>query len=146
MSRSLTILLGRLGKDPEVRRTQGGTAVCSLSVATDEKRKDQNGNWEKVTDWHKVVVWGNLAENCGKYLQKGRQVYIEGKNKTRKYNHNGVDKYVTEVVAKTVQFLGGNNSSEQGNFGNSQAEANYGQPTYDGMGGGVTFDDDDIPF
>lgn len=101
------IILGNLGRDPEVRYTNGGTAVCSLSVATARKYKKGNDDVEE-TEWHRVVVWGKQAEASGKYLAKGRQVYIEGRLQTRSYDDkDGAKRYTTEIVADVVQFIGG---------------------------------------
>ena len=101
------IVLGRLGKDPELRYTQGGTAVCSMSVATSEKRKDNQGNTQENTEWHRIVVWSKAAENCSKYLAKGREVYIEGRLQTRSWeDNNGQKRYATEIIANQVQFIG----------------------------------------
>lgn len=99
------IIVGRLGGDPEIRTTAGGTGVASFSVATSEKYKDRNGVMQESTEWHRVTVWDKLAELCGKYLTKGSQVYLEGKLKTSSYEKDGVKHYKTEVVAQTVTFL-----------------------------------------
>jgi single-strand DNA-binding protein len=100
------ILLGNLGKDPEVRYTQSGSAVANFSLATTERRK-QGDEWGDHTEWHNIVVFGKTAENCGQYLQKGSQVYLEGRIQTRKWeDREGNTKYMTEIVAFDVQFLG----------------------------------------
>ena len=99
------ILLGNLGKDPEVRYTQSGSAVANFSIATTERRK-QGEEWVDHTEWHNIVVFGKTAENCGQYLQKGSQIYLEGRIQTRKWeDRDGNTKYMTEVVAFDVQFL-----------------------------------------
>lgn len=101
------ILVGNLGRDPEVRYVQSGNAVCTMSIACTERRKDGD-NWKDHTEWMKVVTFGKTAENAGQYLAKGRQVYVEGRLQTRQYkDKDGVEKYATEVVAHTVLFLGG---------------------------------------
>lgn len=102
------ILLGRLGQDPELRYTPSGVPVCNLSVATSESFVDKNGQKQESTEWHKIVIWNKLAENCAKYLGKGRQVYLEGKLATRSWDDkdSGQKKYITEIVAQTVQFIG----------------------------------------
>ncbi len=101
------IIVGRLGADPELKHTQNAQAVARLSVATSENWTDKNGQKQERTEWHRIVVWGKLAELCGKYLSKGRQVYVEGRLQTRSWEDNqGQKKYSTEVVANTVQFLG----------------------------------------
>lgn len=100
------ILVGRLGRDPEVRHTQSGQPVASLSVATDESYKDKQGNKVESTEWHNVTAWGKTAEFIGAYLSKGRLVYVEGKLKTEKYtDHQGVEKYTTKIVADRVQAM-----------------------------------------
>jgi len=102
-------LIGNLGQDPELRYTQNQTAVCTLSVATTENRLNASGEREPQTTWHRVVVWSKQAENCNKYLGKGRQVYVDGRLQTRSWeDQNGNKRYTTEVVAQSVLFLGGN--------------------------------------
>ena len=102
------ILVGRLGADPEVKSTQSGRAVCNLSVATSEQWKDkQSGQKQEKTEWHRVTVWGDQAENCGKFLAKGRMVYVEGKLQTRSYDKDGQKHYATDIVADRITFLGG---------------------------------------
>jgi len=102
------IIVGRLGADPEVRYTPGGQAVARLSVATSENWTDKQGQKQERTEWHRIVVWGKLAEVCGQHLSKGRQVYIEGRLQTRSWDDktSGQKKYSTEINASTVQFLG----------------------------------------
>lgn len=101
------IIVGRLGNDPEVKTISPGQNVARFSVATSENWTDKMGNKQERTEWHRVVVWGKLAELCGKYLQKGRQVYIEGRLQTRSWDDpNGQKRYATEIVANQVQFLG----------------------------------------
>lgn len=116
------LLIGRLGKDPEVRATQGGSAICNFSLATSESWS-KDGNKEEKTEWHRIVFFGKQAEIAGKYLKKGKQVYIEGRLQTRtwKDKETGKDCYATEIVGNTVQFLGdsGQKESEQ------QATHNY---------------------
>jgi single-strand DNA-binding protein len=108
MSVNKVILVGNLGRDPEVRFTAGGKAVARFSVATSEVWNDTEGTRQERTEWHNVVVWGKQAESCGQYLQKGRQVYIEGAIRSRQYDDKeGNKKYITEVIAQRVQFLGG---------------------------------------
>jgi single-strand DNA-binding protein len=102
------ILIGNLGSDPEVRYTPSGSAVANFNIATNESWKDKNGQDQDRTEWHKIVVWGKQAENCGEYLSKGRTVYIEGRLQTRSWDDKeGNKRYTTEIVANTVQFLGG---------------------------------------
>src|SRR5262245_696094 len=102
------ILIGNLGADPELRYTNTGSAVANIRIATNEQWTDKNGERQERTEWHQIVVWGKQAENCGKYLRKGRSVYIEGRLQTRQWeDQSGNKRYTTEVVAQTVQFLGG---------------------------------------
>ena len=123
-SMNKVMILGNLGNDPEVRHTQGGNAVANFSVATSETRGSGDDQRE-YTEWHRVVVWGKLAETCGQYLKKGRQVLVEGRLQTRSYEDTeGVKRYATEIVAREVQFLGGRN----------------------GNGGGEGDNPDDVPF
>jgi single-strand DNA-binding protein len=101
------IIVGRLGKDPEVRTVGNGGTVAQITVATSENWVDKEGHKQERTEWHRVVAWGKLAEICGKHLSKGRQVYVEGRLQTRSWeDQQGVKKYSTEIVASTVQFLG----------------------------------------
>ncbi len=100
------ILVGNLGHDPELRYTQGGTAVVNFSVATNEKWKDKDGNDQERTEWHRIVVWGRSAENCAQCLQKGSSVYIEGQLQTREWeDKDGNKRTTTEINARSVQFL-----------------------------------------
>ena len=99
------ILLGRLGADPELRHTPSGQSVANFNMATNE-RVQREGSWEDRTEWHRIVVWGKLAERCDQYLNKGNQVYVEGRIQTRKWqDREGTDRYTTEIVAFSVQFL-----------------------------------------
>ena len=100
------ILLGNLGKAPEVKQLENNNKVARFSVATHESYKDRSGEWQEITDWHNVVVWGAIAERAEKSLQKGSTVFIEGKLKTRKWTDSaGVEKYTTEVVASILRIL-----------------------------------------
>lgn len=114
MSVNKVILIGRLGNNPEIRYTPSGAAVANFSMATNETWNDKNGQKQERTEWHRVVVWGKLAQLCGEYLMKGRQAYIEGRLQTRQWqDKDGQTKYTTEVIATMVQFLGGP-SAERG--------------------------------
>jgi len=107
MSINKVILVGHLGKDPELRYTPTGTPVATFSLATSEKFKDRDGQPQERTEWHNIVAWRGLAEICDKYLHKGKQVYIEGKITTRKYqDRDGQDRYITEIIADQMQMLG----------------------------------------
>ena len=117
------ILLGNLGKDPEVKYTQSGMAVARFSLATTERAKDKDGNWNDKTEWHNVVAFGRTAEVAGEYLKKGRSVYIEGRLQTRKYtDKDGVEKYATDIRVDQMQMLG----SRQGQ-GAPAGDDDYGQ-------------------
>jgi single-strand DNA-binding protein len=130
------ILIGNLGKDPEVRYTSGGQAVASIRIATSRSWTDkQSGQKKEETEWHDVEVWGKQAEQCGEYLSKGRQVYVEGRLKTDKWQdkQSGQDRYRVKVVADTVRFLGGGGGGAQRSAGP--------RPSHDEMGPPPGFDD-----
>lgn len=170
------IILGRLGQNPELKYIPSGQAVCQMSVATSESFKDRNEQMQERTDWHRVQVWGKMAENCAKYLQKGRQVYVEGRLQTRSWDDKeGKKQYVTEIVASQVVFIGsgghgegggdegrddsrgaarGGSGGGGGGYGggrasgpSSQQRKAQSEPAV-GEGGGELFDgaDDDVPF
>jgi single-strand DNA-binding protein len=146
------ILIGNLGKDPEVRYTQGGAAVANFSVATNEKWT-KDGQTQEKTEWHRIVVWGKTAENCGQYLKKGRSVYIEGRLQTRKWtDKEGRDQYTTEIVAQFVQFLGSKGDGGGGtrgggdDFGPPPPDFETSGPTSGGSSGGGGSSDNDVPF
>ena len=145
------ILVGNLGKDPEVRFTPSGRAVAKFPIATTESWMDQENSRQERTEWHNVVVWGKQAESCGQYLAKGRQVFIEGAIRSRSYDDkDGNKRYITEIVAQRVQFLGsssgggsgggGRGTSAEGGGGSSGAGGNF-----DEFGGGQ-IPEDDVPF
>jgi len=137
------MLIGNLGKDPEVRYTTSGAAVASFSVATTEKFKNKSGEWEEKTEWHNVTLWSRLAEIAGEYLSKGKTVYIEGRLQTRKWqDKDGKDRYTTEIVGEKMQML----SAKGDGGGRSGGGRSGGEPTaaYDDP---VSYNqDDDIPF
>lgn len=147
------IIVGRLGNDPEMKTINPNSTVTRLSVATSENWVDKNGQKQERTEWHRIVVWGKLAEICGKYLAKGRQVYVEGRLQTRQWEDQGQKKYSTEIIANTVQFLGGANERTQGG-GNSYAQGMSGASTgssddfgFNDFGPEPSFDNsDEIPF
>ena len=101
------ILIGNLGRDPEMKYTSSGTPVCKLSLATTRSWTNKSGERTEETEWHRVTVWGKTAEHCNNYLAKGRSCYVEGRLRTSSYEQDGVKKWSTEIVAETVQFLGG---------------------------------------
>ncbi len=116
MSVNKAILVGNLGKDPELRYTPSGTAVCTFSLATTDRFKNKQGEQQERTEWHNIVVWAGLAEICGKYLTKGKQIYIEGRIQNRSYDdRDGNKRYITEIVANEMQML--SRAGEQGGGG-----------------------------
>ncbi len=143
------MLIGNLGRDPELRYTTSGQAVASLAIATSEKFKNKNGEMEERTEWHRVTLWGKLAEIAKEYLAKGRTVYIEGRLQTRKWtDRDGNDRYTTEIVGDRMQMLGGRGgdggsgggAARRDNFSQepvAEPVVNYDEPVYQ---------DDDIPF
>jgi single-strand DNA-binding protein len=135
------ILVGNLGKDPEMRYTAEGLAVANFNIATSDAWKDKNtGEKKERTEWHRIVAFGKLGEICGEYLSKGRQVYVEGRLQTRSWEKDGVTRYTTEIVASEVQFLG---TREGGN----SFKDNQGQQQRPGPGpSNMEPVDDDIPF
>lgn len=136
MTVNKAILVGNLGKDPELRSTQGGNPVATFSLATSERRKDREGNWTDHTEWHNIVVWGRTAEQVARFCRKGKQVYIEGRIQSRKYqDKEGKDRYITEIVAENVRFLGGGDR-EGGGGGGGYERGGGGGGGYGGGGGG----------
>lgn len=124
MSVNKVILLGRLGGDPELKYTPSGAAVCNFSLATNEAWTDKAGQKQEKTEWHRVVVWGKMAELCNQYLSKGRQAFIEGKLQTRSWDdNNGQKKYTTEINATTVQFIGDRGQAGVGTHQTQNAQA-----------------------
>jgi single-strand DNA-binding protein len=153
------ILVGNLGADPELKYTPSNRPVCNLSIATNEVFKDKGGQRQERTEWHRVTVWGEQAENCSKYLAKGRMVYIEGRLQTRSWDDktDGKKRYSTEIVADRVTFLGG--GAEGGAAGGARkggrSWGDEGGAQASGGGGGAAEpeghgppppSDDDIPF
>ena len=128
------ILLGNLGRDPELKYTPSGAAVANFTIATNETWKDKDGQKQEHTEWHRVVVWGKLAEICGEYLHKGRQVYVEGSIRTRTYkDREGNEKSVTEIKADSMVMIGkGEGQAKGGERGAAEKEPEY--------------SDEDIPF
>lgn len=106
------MIIGNLGKDPEVRYLPSGQAVANLNVATNEKWKDKDGNLQEKTEWHRIVLFGKQAEVAGQYLNKGSQVYIEGRLQTREWEKDGQKRYTTEIVGREMVFLGGRGDGE----------------------------------
>lgn len=136
------ILIGRLGRDPEMRYTPSGQPVANFSIATDETYTGKDGQKVEKTEWHRIVVWGKQAEFCGNYLAKGRLVYIEGKIETRKWtDKDGVEKYTTEIKADRVQGLD-SRQSEGGYTQAPQFQKNQGGPQGGAQSGGRGYEDD----
>lgn len=140
MSRGINkvIIVGNLGADPDTRYSGSGNAICTMSVATSESWTDkQSGQKQERTEWHRVKLFGKLAEICQEYLRKGRQVYIEGSLRTSKYTgKDGVERYSTDIIARDLQMLGGQSSEQR----KAPAPAPQAAPVDGG------FEDDDIPF
>lgn len=123
-------LIGNLGKDPEVRHLESGSAVGKFSVATNESYKDKAGEWQTNTEWHNIVCWRNLAERAERTLKKGSLVYVEGKLTSRKWqDQEGNDKYITEVVANTFRLLEKREEGSGGGYTNNFPSANDELPT-----------------
>ncbi len=148
MSVNRVILIGKLGADPEVRYTSGGSAVATFSIATNERWNDKNtGERQERTEWHRIVAWGRLGEICGEYLSKGKQVYIEGRLQTRSWDdRDGNKRYMTEVVAANMVMLGspsGGSGRPMDDFSEDDAPRSRKSPP---SGPKTPPDDDDIPF
>jgi single-strand DNA-binding protein len=156
------ILIGHLGKDPEVKFTPQGTPVAKVTVATNSKFKGKDGNWQETTEWHNVVLWQRLAEIAGEYLKKGGQVYIEGRLQTRSWDdkQTGQKKYMTEIVANDLVLLGGRGQggeytgSSRGSSSSASSSASTGGNNFDqsapepehAPAGSSPITDEDIPF
>ena len=147
------ILVGRLGADPKVRYTSNGGAVAHFNVATIESWLDKSGQRQERTEWHRIVVWGKLAELCGQYLNKGRQAYIEGRLQTREWtDKEGNKRYTTEIVAQNIQFLGGSGSGEKPAYSTSSSTSEatgIAAPEFEPPQGTDTSQantDDEVPF
>jgi single-strand DNA-binding protein len=148
MSVNKVILVGNVGKDPELRYTPSGTAVCTFSLATSERFKNKQGEQQERTEWHNIVVWAGLAEVCGKYLAKGKQIYLEGRIQNRSYDdRDGNKRYITEIIASEMQMLG--RAGEQGGGSGGGAGGRPASQGYEPSGDSQepSFNpDDDIPF
>jgi single-strand DNA-binding protein len=153
------ILIGNLGADPELKYTPSQRPLCNLRIATTEVYKDKAGQRQEKTEWHRVTVWGDQAENCNKYLAKGRSVYVEGRLQTRTYDKEGQKHYATDVVADRVVFLGsgggggggegrpgGEGRGKSGGYGGRGDSGPSDDPGDSGPGGAPPASDDDIPF
>ena len=136
------MLIGNLGKDPEIRYTSSGTAVAKFSIATSDRSKDKvSGNWVEKTEWHNIVLFNKQAELAGEYLSKGKTVYIEGRLQTQKYEKDGITRYSTEIIGDKMEFLSPKSS------GGLQGHEVTSKPT---NGGGyeepISYSEEDIPF
>ena len=151
------ILIGNLGADPELKYTPSSRALCNLRIATTDVYKDKAGQRQEKTEWHRVTVWGDQAENCNKYLAKGRSVYVEGRLQTRSYDKDGQKHYATDIVADRVVFLGsgsgegrgaggGEGRGKAGGFSGRGDSGPSDDPGDSGPGGAPPASDDDIPF
>jgi len=146
------ILVGNLGADPELKHTPSNRALCNLRIATTEVFKDKGGQRQEKTEWHRVTVWGDQAENCSKYLSKGRSVYVEGRLQTRSYDKDGQKHYATDVVADRVVFLGSGGGAgagaggEGGGARRGGGSGGFSGPSDDMEPSAPTPSDDDIPF
>ena len=152
MSVNKVILLGRLGQDPELKYTPSGGAVCNFSLATSESWNDKaTGQKQERTEWHRIIVWGKLGELCNQYLSKGRQAFVEGRIQTRSWeDKDGQKRYATEILANTVQFIGGAQDSNSArnynqNDNNFNQANNKSQDDYN-ISTDASFASDDIPF
>lgn len=163
-------LLGNLGRDPEIRSTQSGQPVANFSIATNRRWVDRNGQRQEQTEWHNIVCFGRQAEVAGQYLQKGKQIFVEGRIQTRSWDdkQSGEKKYRTEIICENFQMLGQRGDHEGGGGGygggggaggygggggyggsgggGGDYEPDYGEPSGGAGGGGGGADDDDIPF
>ncbi len=153
------MLIGRLGRDPEIRYSQQGLAVVNFSIATSEQWTDKNtGDRQERTEWHNIVVFGKQAETCEKYLSKGSQIYVEGRLQTSNYEKEGQTHYMTKIVVSNFQFLGGKQDNQgggsqyQGGGGYQRSDSGPGNQQYQGnsspgrTNGQAPIPDDDIPF
>lgn len=113
------ILIGHLGSDPDVRHLESGVAVANFNIATTESYKDKQGNWVDQTEWHRIVLWRDMAERAEKFLKKGDPIYLEGKLKTREWEKDGIKRYTTEIWGDLLRMLGGKKDQDSGNQSNN---------------------------
>jgi single-strand DNA-binding protein len=132
---NLVILIGNLGNDPDLKYTVNGTSVCNFSIATSKNWTDKNGDKQSKTTWHRICVFGKLAENCGKYLEKGSKINITGEIDTQEYEKNGEKRFATKIIAQSVEFLGKKNTESNENNDSRPKSDPKPPPDYD-----------DIPF
>lgn len=144
MSFNKIIIVGNLGRDPELRYTPQGTPVCSFTVATNDKRKDKTGEQQDITTWFRVTIWGRQAETASQYLTKGRPVYIEGRLRMEEWSdRDGKQRSTLEVHATDMQFIGGRNEEAPNPAPSAHAQAGKSNPA---PAAENDFSDDDIPF
>ncbi len=149
MSFSKITLIGNLGRDPELRYTPQGTAVCDFSVAVNDRKRDKAGEWQDVTTWFKITFWGKQAENASKYLTKGRQAYIEGRLQVEEWtDRDGNNRYTLAVQGNDIQFLGDGRGEGGGEHQTAPENSYPASPTTNDefSGQASTATDDDIPF
>jgi single-strand DNA-binding protein len=141
------ILVGRLGKDPEIRSTPNGQTVAKFTVATDERYTDRNGEKQERTEWHNIVAWGKLAEICGQYLRKGKLIYIDGSIRTDSWDdkESGQKRYRTEIIANQMQMLD-RRGDEGGGGGSYTGGATRGTAKPASSGAEMMEDDEEVPF
>lgn len=140
------ILVGRLGKDPEVRTFEGGVKKANFTLATSEYRRDKDNNRVEMTEWHNIVCWRNLAENAEKYLVKGKMIYVEGKLRTRSWDDNGSKRYITEVEASTFTMLSSKSDETEQKVPNMAASAPTPVPPPPPVEENFPPETDDLPF
>ncbi len=144
------ILIGNLGKDPEVKYTPNGTPVAKFSLATNERYKDKDGNWQDRTEWHNIVAWQRTAEIVGEYVKKGSKIYIEGRLRTDSWDdkNTGEKKYRTEIVVNDLVLLGGRGEGDGERTRGASAGSNMDQrtPEREPTAGAAPISDEDIPF
>lgn len=133
------ILVGNAGRDPEIKSLPSGTRIATFSLATNERRKDQDGNWTEHTEWHNLVVWDRLVDVVERFVTKGKQLYIEGRIRTRTYETDGQKKYFTEIHVRELELLG----RADGGGDSRRPQDDYGSQS---PGGGFPDDADDVPF
>jgi single-strand DNA-binding protein len=140
------ILVGNLGRDPEVMTFENGVKKASFSIATTESYKDKEGNKIDQTEWHNIVLWRGLAEVAERFLRKGSQIYLEGKIKTRSYEVNGVKKYITEILGDNMQMLGRRDAQDEQGQQQYQQQSAPPSPAEDNSGASEEGPSDDLPF
>jgi single-strand DNA-binding protein len=148
MARSVNkvIIVGNLGNDPEIKTTPQGKKVATISIATSENYKDKAGEWQTITDWHRVNLWDYMAETCEKHLHKGSKVYVEGKLKTRSYEKDGITRYVTDIQASSLVLLDPSDNKGQYEGQSKASNNNFTNPSDQPETMRRPDEDDDIPF